>query len=94
MDQTKTSVIVETITAGYLTEFNNAERASLEALGALDNGVLYSAARIDIKGGHRGLIVNAPHGVGGGLVRFFTPTLPHASCLIPVDGVEAVYFSD
>lgn len=87
--------LVDLICASYLREFTDQEVRALDNLGGRDeSGCLPSSARIAVRGSQSKMIVSSPSVLFEGLIRFYTPTLPDASCLLPLSVIEGVYFND
>lgn len=87
--------LVDLICASYLHTFTDQEMSALDSLGCRDeNGYLPSSARIAVRGSQSRMIVSSPSFICEGMIRFFTPTLPDASCLLPLSVIEGVYFND
>jgi hypothetical protein len=85
---------VELILAGNLHEFSQAEMNALDDVGCrAADGSLPSSARIAVRGRSDRMIVSSPHLVGDSLIQFYTPAGQESCCVLPVDVIEGLYFT-
>lgn len=86
--------LVELIQSSRLVKFTTQEKTMLADVGCLeDDGQLLSSARIAVRGRNGHMIVSSPHKVTEGLIQFFTPTETESCCVLPLDVIEGVYFT-
>ena len=86
--------LVELIQSSRLVKFTSQEKAMLDDISCLEaDGHLLCSARIAVRGRNGHLIVSSPHKVTEGLIQFFTPTETESCCVLPLEVIEGVYFT-
>ncbi|ASJ88631.1 hypothetical protein [Pseudomonas aeruginosa] len=86
--------LVDLIQSAHLTKFTSAEEGLLDDIGSREDGILFNSARLAVRGRSTRLIVSAPFKVNDDLIKFYTPAEPESCCVLSLDVIEGVYFTE
>jgi hypothetical protein len=87
--------LCDLISQSFLTDLTIQEKSDLDDLGVRnEHGYLPGAARIKVRGCNIKMIVSNPHVVCENLIHFYTPTEQEAACVLPLNVIDGVFFSE